>query len=265
MIKYHTIPPSPKLQKHIRFYWFLESDQPYTHFGMADVCPELVFHYDGRFAEIHPDGSRELSFTAGVSAPSARTRTFEIERGFGMFGIYLYPHALNQLLQVPASEVADQMVDMPSLLGQEGKELEEQILGCADQQAMIQRIESFFFNQLAKAKKVQLPVFEALRHVMAADQAPRVKELANECGLSERQLERQFRQITGFTPKQFIRIARFQRATQYYGKNPMRLGDIALDCGYYDQSHFIHDFKQFSGVAPREFFSGDSPTTLWRD
>lgn len=232
---------------------------------MADVCPELVFHYDGRFEEIHSDGSRELSFMAGVSAPSSRTRTFEIDRGFGIFGIYLYPHALSQLLQIPASEVADEMVDLPSLLGQVGRELEEQILGCVDRQIMIQRIEAFFFKQLAKAKNVQLPVFEALRYVMSANETPRVKELATECGLSERQLERQFRQFTGFTPKQFIRIARFQRATQYYGKSPVRLGDIALDCGYYDQSHFIHDFKQFSGVAPREFFSGDSPTTLWRD
>ena len=75
-------------------------------------------------------------------------------------------------------------------------------------------------------------------------------------GISQRQLERTFKEYAGFSPKTFARILRFQSATNHYGTTKKTLTEIALDCGYYDQSHFIHDFSQFSGYTPSEYFLG---------
>jgi hypothetical protein len=51
-LKYRTIKPADAVKNYVRFYWSLESDEPYTHYSMADVCPELIFHYHGQFQEI---------------------------------------------------------------------------------------------------------------------------------------------------------------------------------------------------------------------
>jgi AraC-like DNA-binding protein len=262
---YRTIQPAPKLKDYVRFYWFLESDQPYTHYAMADVCPELIFHFKGRFDEVLKNGQRELSFISGISAPTCQTRKFEINSGFGIFGIYLYPHAIPLLFGIPASNMTNHMVELDAFAGTFGADLEDEIMNSTSDQKRIAIIESFIEKKLSKTQTVQLPVFEALKHIMEAKVAPTVSQLSSDYFVSERQLERQFLRFTGFNPKQFIRIARFHQAMQFYGGQGMRLTDIALDCGYYDQSHFINDFKQFSGVGPREFFSGKSPATEWRD
>ncbi|RYF96544.1 MAG: AraC family transcriptional regulator, partial [Chitinophagaceae bacterium] len=61
------------------------------------------------------------------------------------------------------------------------------------------------------------------------------------------------------------RILRFQMATRLYGVKEKSLTDIAYGCGYYDQSHFIHEFKQFSGYHPRQYFSGSPEGVAWKE
>ena len=73
--------------------------------------------------------------------------------------------------------------------------------------------------------------------------------------MSDRSFERRFKELAGFSPKLYSRIARFQAALTHYGSG-LPLTDIAHNCGYYDQSHFINDFKEFSGYSPKVYFGG---------
>ncbi|HEX2898290.1 MAG TPA: helix-turn-helix domain-containing protein [Bacteroidia bacterium] len=84
-------------------------------------------------------------------------------------------------------------------------------------------------------------------------------------GISMRQLERTFKDHAGFSPKTYARILRFQSTTKEYGNTHKTLTDIALDCGYYDQAHFIHDFRQFSGYAPGDYFFGKPEGIEYRE
>lgn len=262
---YRTVLPSIKLKDYIRCFWFLESNQPYTHYGMADVCPELVFHYKGQFDEIDKKGERKPSFLSGINGPTNQTSKFVIDSGFSMFGIYFYPHAIPLLFGIPAKELTNQMVEIDLILKGIGANLEDQIMNSSSDEQRITIIENFVEKRLSKSKTTQLPVFELLKHIIQTDGTPTVKQLSSDHAISERQLERQFSQFAGFSPKQFIRIARFHHAIQFYGKEYLKLSDIALDCGYYDQSHFIHDFNRFAGIGPKEYFSGKSPNTKWRE
>jgi transcriptional regulator GlxA family with amidase domain len=83
--------------------------------------------------------------------------------------------------------------------------------------------------------------------------------------LSLRQFQRRFKELSGFPPKLYARIIRFGAAMQRYGNNFRSLTDIAYECGYYDQSHFIHDFKEFSGYHPKQYFSGRTEGIEWRE
>lgn len=264
-MQYHTIPPAPSISQFVRFHWFLESDRPYTHHAMADVCPELLFHYNGQFREVMEDGREELSFLSGISAPTSRTRIFRIDRGFGMFGTYLYPHVLPLLFGLPVHEMTDQMIDLENIARPSFRELEDKIMNSRSRTEMVRQVEEFILQRLQKKEVPPPPVFGALQYILSTKETPKVSTLANDFFLSERQLERQFKKFTGFSPKQFIRIARFHRAMKYYGQSGIKLGEIALDCGYYDQSHFVHDFRQFSGLNPSTYFSGTSSATDWKD
>jgi len=264
-IRYWNVKPSETTQNYVRFYWFLESDESYTHHSMADVCPELVFHYQGRFNEILANGQQERSFLAGINAPSSQTRQFSIDQAFGMFGVYLYPHAIPLLFDIQASDLTNQMVDIDILTRKYGSDLEERIMLSKSHEERVSIMETFITQRLQQQKETSLPVFKALQFIMKSEATPTVKDLTQDYFISERQLERQFQRFTGFSPKQFIRIARFQNTMQFYGSQELRLTDVALNCGYYDQSHFINDFKQFSGLNPKEYFKGKTTATLWRD
>lgn len=264
-MKYQTFKPSEQLTDFVKTFWVLESEQPYTHYSMAGVCPELIFHFNGQFDELFENGKTEKSFTAGVHGQTHSTRKFHINKGFGIFGVCLYPQTIPLLFGIPSNEISNQMPDLNALLKAEGDGLEEQIANTLDNDQRKKLIENFIERKLSLNYKEQLPVFSCIRTIIKNKAQIKVKQLASDYFLSERQFERQFLKFSGFSPKLFSRIVRFQSASAQYGNTEKSLTEIALESGYYDQSHFIHDFKEFSGHLPKDYFSGNSNATDWRD
>ncbi len=254
-MNYYTIAPSPALAPYVRFYWVLESDEPYCHRSMADGCAEMVFHYKGSFNEITLSEQTERSFNAGLHGPSQNYRRFITNKGFGIFGVYLYPFALPQLFSIPANELSNQMPDLATLFGADGRELEEKIIMAESNLQRVTILSSYLEKKLKNITSQQA-VVSVINEIIHSKGLMPVDELAKRSFLSMRQFERNFKSFSGFSPKLYSRIIRFQMATQNYGASHKTLTDIAYDCGYYDQSHFIHDFKQFSGYHPKQYFSG---------
>ncbi|WP_143305146.1 helix-turn-helix domain-containing protein [Chitinophaga vietnamensis] len=264
-MKYYTIPPPDKLREVVRFFWVLESDEPYTHHAMADVCPELVFHYKGQFDEWLHNGHVAPSFIAGLQAQCTHRRIFHIQEGFGIFGVYLYPQAIPLLFNYAASELTNQQPDLLQLLGPAAAALEDKMWQAVNTQQRIAVITTFMEQRLAKHYKEERPVFQAIRDIIEQNGLIKIGGLADGYYLSERTFERQFSRFAGMSPKLFSRIVRFHAAMNQYGNKNKSLTDIALESGYYDQSHFIHDFTAFSGSHPRHYFSGLSDATRWKD
>ncbi|MFT3827113.1 MAG: helix-turn-helix transcriptional regulator [Chitinophagaceae bacterium] len=266
---YYTIPAPPSLAGYIRFFWVLEGnasgEMPYVHRSMADGCAELLFHYKGVFDELLPQGGRKASFISGISAPSRQFRRFIIDRPFAMFGAWLYPFAITRLFNIPVAAISNTMPDLHSLLGQEGRELEEQMMLAADNTIRVQLLTAFLEKKLHTGTVKQPAIFSSISYLLQTRGQVSVNELAGRSFLSIRQFERNFKQFAGFSPKLYTRIIRFQAAMQQYGNRRTSLTDIAYQCGYYDQSHFIHDFKEFSGHHPRHYFSGKAEGTEWKE
>lgn len=264
-MRYNEIKPSEKYAGFIKMFWTLDSESGYTHHSLADTCPELLFHLDGVFDEMEGTRITGRSFTAGVHGQTFYPARFSIDTGFSMFGVRFYPHALPFLFNVPASELTNTMPDLRTLLGNEGRELEEKIGGARNHSERICIIEQFVENKLTAGWREELPVFHCIRSIIANGGQEKVTALSSRYYLSERQFQRQFHKYAGLTPKLFSRIVRFLAAAGFYGGPVTSLTRVALECGYYDQSHFIHDFKRFSGLHPGQYFSGLSDATAWRD
>jgi AraC-like DNA-binding protein len=263
-MNYYTIAPTPALSPYVRFYWVLESDKAYCHRSMADGCAEMIFHYKGSFDEITVHGQNERSFDAGLHGPSQHYRRFSTNNSFGIFGVYLYPFVIPQLFSIPASELSNQMPDLVSLLGADGRELEEKII-MAETNLQRVAILSFYLEKKLKNTTAQQAVISVINELIHSKGSVPIEDLAKRSFLSMRQFERNFKSFSGFSPKLYFRIIRFQMATQNYGTSHKTLTDIAYDCGYYDQSHFIHDFKQFSGYHPRQYFTGKAEGVEWKE
>ena len=257
-MNYYTIPPPPRLARYVRCFWVYEgeasSDKPYIYRGLADDCTELLFHYRGVFDRL-ADGSVQRSFEAGISAQTRKYKRFVVDKNWGIFGCYLYPFALPRFFSFPSSDFTDTMTDFHSVLGREGKELEEKILAATDNHRRVEVLAHFLEKQLERNPRAEPLFFASIAHIIDTRKVVNVPELTCAYSLSSRQFERKFKEFSGFSPKMFARINRFQAALKQYGRRKS-LTDIAYDCGYYDQSHFINEFQEFSGYNPKVYFSG---------
>ncbi|OJV16911.1 MAG: AraC family transcriptional regulator [Dyadobacter sp. 50-39] len=268
-MKYFTVLPPADLARYVRFFWVLEHNladrEPYFHRTMADGCAEMVFHFKGRFDEILKTDEQELSFRSGIHGQSQSFRRFRIGEDFGILGVYLYPFAIPALFGVPATELSNQMPDLTTFLGQAGTELEERVMLAADHPQRIHIIAEFL-RKCIRSREVSEPaVFSVIGSVIRSNGLAKIPDLAAQSFLSTRQFERKFLAFSGFTPKLFSRIIRFHSALNEYGNKEKSLTEIAYECGYYDQSHFIHDFKAFSGDHPKTYFSGNTEGMGYRD
>ncbi len=257
-MRYFTIPPPPRLAEYVRSFWVFEGEassaEPYIYRGYADGCTELVFHYRGVFDQVFADRI-ERSFTSGIHAQTRNFTRFVVDRNFGIFGCYLYPYAIPKVFSFPANDLTDQMADIISLLGRRGRELEERIMLANDNFQRAAILSDFLLAEIDRNKRDLPSVCSSITQIIAAGGMTPVGELAGRYRLSKRQFERKFKEFSGFSPKLFSRIVRFQAALKEFG-SPQSLTDIAYDCGYYDQAHFISDFKEFSGYSPKIYFSG---------
>jgi AraC-like DNA-binding protein len=256
-MNYQVFKPSESLSKFVRFFWVLENDDnstPFIHRSIADGSAELIFHYKGAFEELKDNVKVKQAFSM-VHAQSQKSRRFETKEKFGIFGAYLYPFALPLLFKMPSFELSNQMPDISDLLGNEGQILEEKMMLAKDNCSRVDILSNYLECKLMKNDFLH-PVTKAIYHIIHSRDLVSVPSLADKFCLSERQFERKFKELAGFSPKLYSRIIRFGKTVSYYGNTSKSLTEIAFDCGYYDQSHFIHEFKEFSGYHPKEYFFG---------
>jgi AraC-like DNA-binding protein len=255
---YQTFAPSLKLAPYVRFFWVLEGDvirgDEFVHRSMADGCVEMVFHYRASFDELDADGNRTCSAISSIQAQSTAFRRFSTNESFGIFGAYLYPYAIPRLFAYPASDFTNISPDLGSVFGNEGNVLEERISLACDNKARVEIANRFLEHKLSVSTRELPSIHRAIHSVLDRNGNVRISDLVRDHELSTRQFERKFKEFAGLNPKLYSRVVRFQAATQYKFAGVRHLTDIAYACGYYDQSHFIHDFRQFSGYTPKEYF-----------
>jgi AraC-like DNA-binding protein len=253
---YVTFPPPPPLARYVRMFWAFEyavpDGEPYVYRSLADGCAEMVFHYKGRFSQL--GGS--CDDIAVLHAQTSRYRRFLTHGSFGIFGAYLYPSALPQLFGMSSPAFSNEMPALSAVCGAEGRLLEERIMTAKYHHRRVEILSDFLLSQLGKRKPAETAAHQAIQTIIKAQGMVNVTALAADLCLSTRQFERHFKTYAGFSAKTYARIIRFQRAASQYGRIEENLTALAYECGYYDQSHFIHDFKEFSGYHPRQYFSG---------
>jgi AraC-like DNA-binding protein len=261
---YYTIKPQGKLENFIRYFWVFEGiasgKQPYIHRTLANGCPELIFHYQGTFDEITPKENFQPSFKTGIHGQTKHFKRFSAKGQFGIFGVYLYPYAMSALFDIPAIEFTNQLPELSSFLKNADHSINERMLTAPDNKARVSIITKFLESRLKKLKRPELAF--AVMQILKAQGQANITELASQCSASARSFERNFKEQIGFSPKSFSRITRFNSVLGTNRNKQVSLTEMAYNFGYYDQSHFIQDFKTFSGYNPNTYFSGKASELL---
>ncbi len=103
------------------------------------------------------------------------------------------------------------------------------------------------------------PINRAIHSIFSTNGMISVSELCGVSGMSERQLQRTFKKYIGLPPKLYARIIRFSRIFHVVQQKKLNGSELGLEAGFYDQSHFIRNFKAFTGEEPSQYFF-DQPT-----
>jgi len=181
-----------------------------------------------------------------------------------MFGIRFYPHAVSAFLNEDISLFNDGVTDLTSVIGQPVQELYKQLLDAESTNQRIILIEAFLLKRLSlfemKLDKVKL-VQAVMSELKKEDFFDNISNVASRHGITSRYLQKIFLRHTGVTPKLYSKINRFQDSLLLLGKGDSSLTSVAYDCGYFDQSHFIREFKSFTGNSP-SFFKIDNTSAL---
>ena len=237
-------------------FWFFESDEgigAYTHYATATVFPKIVFGLEGCFS-ISSDDGRQIKLNG--SGLNGQTNTFMKlivnSEKVSIFGVVLNPHTLFGLTGHPAEILKNEYLDFKTIWSTEGDNLEEKVITASDHCTRIEIISSFLEKLWNKNDKFQGDKLfaGAVTELVNQEGVLDISNFSNRYSLSLRQFERKFKKITGFSPKHFHRISRFEKATNICLEKRFKMTDIACRFGYFDQAHFIKDFKQFSGFTP---------------
>ena len=234
--------PSKELSGYIKCYWILECEyQPgLPERILPDGCTELIFHYGDSYSRLSEEGLTDQAKSLLVGQIK-RAIQLQANGQTGMLGVRFYPWGLHALMGVPVSELTDQHIDA-RLIFKQLSELEEQVNN-RGHEGMIERTEGFLLRILKGQKQ---------KHFY---QANRFAAIIN---MSVRQFNRKFNEVTGLSPKHYLRITRMQEFISQYRQwgDAKSLSSVIYDCGYYDPAHFCHDFKDIAGVKPSEYFEG---------
>jgi AraC-like DNA-binding protein len=245
----HLHSPGPPLSRFVELFWYYagvslpHKQERLLPQGTVELVIDLRSTRQG--SQRFPDSV--------VSGPHSRFFIIDTACQAEVIGVHFKPGGAFPFFKLPADELQNQHVALEDLWGARASELRERVLAAATPQAKVEVMERILVAQAFRGFERHPAVGFALQEFRRPE-LPAVGVVTEQIGLSSRRFIQVFSQEVGLAPKLFCRVQRFQQVVSKVqnGQDP-DWTEIALDCGYFDQAHFIHDFKAFSGLSPSAY------------
>jgi len=257
MDNFKVISPSPLLRPYIKHYWTLEITEQVSERIIPTGCINMIFHRGSRLFSSTNNTMQPHSFICGHDISYTDLQS---TGNLNMLVVVFYPHGASTFFKNPMNEFFNSYVSVSDLDDWSLNGLEDKVQNAPDNISAIHHIEQFLINRL-KISAVSINHKRMATAIEAINnQSLSIRSLAAATCLSYKQFNRIFTQYVGINPKEFSRIVRFQRALNILeSKTDVNLTQISYESGFSDQSHFIKEFKAFSGYTPKEFISLCNP------
>jgi len=252
--------PCLPLQPYIECYWVLSTPAGYTPDTQrmpADGRIEMMFSFGGGSRRTTPEGNDLCTIRTSSFILGARGRGYVLDHFDAPYyvAVRFKPGGLSAFISDPAKALSDIYVQLDNLWdAQTVSDLEEQLVSAKTpeyQAVLLDRVLLSYLNPPDHLDRLLYAV-SALSHITDNTAMPTLADTVN---LSLKHFERLFTRHVGFRPSLFARIVRFQQAMYsiVQAESMPTLSQLALETGYYDQSHFSKDFKRFTGLTPSHF------------
>ncbi|WEK37796.1 MAG: helix-turn-helix domain-containing protein [Candidatus Pseudobacter hemicellulosilyticus] len=263
--------PSPALRAYVQFFRIVHFTFSGARLPPAKLFPPrpqqyLAFYpFDRELIHFHNNPEPLSAQPAMFSGQQLFANTRHIlGNNFLTLHIVFTPAGLHRLTGISAYELTNRFMDAESLLGTATRQLNEQLFHARDYQQMIQYAE-VFMQGLINRRNARPQGLDQAAHLLLQDQQLSLSKLAQAACLSPRQLQRQFRERIGLSPKQFARAARFEKSFMLKLRHPDRSWtEIAYECQYSHYQHLALDYQAFTGLSPTayEALDNQSPERL---
>lgn len=261
-----TCQPCPALRPHVSTLWFGEGQVSYRRDRILPTGDSFLLINLGPtqyLIEPEPPQRRVPFRDIWYSGLHERPIETEAPNGNRLLGVAFRACGARAWLHCDGERTAGQVLALTDLLGDRVLDLREQLLNCTEIRQCFARVEAWLLDRLDSRRQPHALVPWALTRIGASTGHITVAELAAEARVSRKYLTDLFRRDVGLGPKTIARIERFKAAlTLLGGLDHVPWAELAGQCGYYDQSHLIRDFRAFSGFAPGEFVGRSRPDSL---
>lgn len=252
--------PTGLLSQYISVIWFLDTgtSEHTQERTLPTGTVDLVFNLSEETSQLYT--GTHLNKTQSLTGPivcGAHSRPFGIDTSqpTKVLGIHFKPGGAASFLGLPSNELQNQNVALNDLWGHNANTLLDQLRHQETVYQQFRLLEQILCSCLEisfhadRITKLAIPVMESTQPQI------RIRTLADQFGLSQRQFYQIFHEHVGVSPKTFLRIHRFQKALQKLetvNKNP-EWAHFAVECGYFDQAHLIKEFVTLSGLTPLQY------------
>lgn len=257
------IRPDPALAHLVRHYLVLDGLQPVagTHRLFADGNTGLVFNLGN--AALHTTGNFPSQHASWLYGQVNTYHDLALAGSIHWIIVVFRPYGAYHCWGVPAIEWSDGFFPAEEVLGPVIHDLSAALLKAGNLNERIRLLDTFLLRQVHKNMPDPVLV-QAVEQITAHEGLLPVQSLLKKLSVNERTLERKFRLYTGITPKHFSNIVRLNASAKRMlrMKTEDRFTGIAYQSGYYDQAHFIRDFRKYTGMTPHQYHQEVHPLAL---
>nr|WP_315028443.1 helix-turn-helix domain-containing protein [uncultured Chryseobacterium sp.] len=255
-MEYQTFEPNPEFSPFIKCFWTLEhpkEDIPQSQTIVPDGCMEMIFHYGDLYNQ-YIDGIAVIQPRSCVFGQLTQPLKIEPTGITGIFSVRFHHDGFIPFTTIPIKEMDDKAVSLEKLFGTDGINFEKNVLLASTIPEKISVVETFLLGRL-NAETIDRMVKTTIDLLLDVNGQIPVNKISEQTKINRRQLERKFSSSIGLSPKQLSKIIRLQKVIKLLlSKEYTSLTALAHESEFYDQAHFIKDFKEFTGFTPKEFY-----------
>jgi len=243
--------PTDPLKPYIKYFVVAENEleKGYKVFPSSGLV--IGFQYKGELALIKDNTESKLA-TAGITGITDGYKIFKNSAGIGTVLVYFTEIGFTHFASHPANELFNLSLSLDDIFDKNSiREVEEKLVVANTDQLRIKIVEQFLVSQLKDIQTDKL-IVEAVKLIYQSNGTIRIKELNEKLFISQSPFEKRFRKVVGTTAKKFASIVRFNTVLENLSESKT-LSEICYENNFFDQAHFIKDFKQFTGDTPENF------------
>jgi AraC-like DNA-binding protein len=253
---YRLQPPSIPLRPFVENFWYHEGVSA-SHFFerlLPDGAIELIIDLTDTPKTWSDAGGVRTVRSGWISGQHSRHIVIEAAKRSCMIGARFHPGGAYPFLDVPVSELNDDVVELESVWGAAAAQLRERLLAAASIEKRFELLERALVRRAGARIEIDPGLAFVLGKLRQDPGGASIRDLADGIGMTQKRLVRTFEEKVGLKPKTLARVLRFQNVLlRIERESRVSWSFLAGEAGYYDQAHFIREFEALSGLQPSRY------------